>query len=336
MNPDAAVHDVRQFLFVDEEIDFQREIVRGVGTVDKTEVLRDRLVENHLAQRRLDDFALFGAVDGFGHPDIDARVQLEVALLISHDGLFDVTEHFALAFFAGFVHGQVIRTQNHILRRHGYGAAVGGFEQIVRREHQEARFGLGLRGKGHVDSHLVAVKVRVERGTNQRMKFDGPALDEHGLESLDAQPVKRRRAVEQHRVVLNDNLERVPNFRVGTLDHFSGGFRVAGAFRLDKALHHKGFEQFERHFLGQAALEQFQFRADDDDRTAGIVDALAQKVLPETALFALEHIRKGFQRAVAGTRDRAASSAVVNQGVHRLLEHPLLVADNDFGGAELE
>jgi hypothetical protein len=43
--------------------------------------------------------------------------------------------------------------------------------------------------------------------------------------------------------------------------------------------------------LGQAALVQLELRADHDDRTAGVVDALAQQVLAEPALLALEHVR---------------------------------------------
>ena len=39
---------------------------------------------------------------------------------------------------------------------------------------------------------------------------------------------------------------------------------------------------------------------------------------------------------VVGTRDRAAAAAVVDQGVHGLLEHPLLVAHDDIGGAQLQ
>ena len=39
---------------------------------------------------------------------------------------------------------------------------------------------------------------------------------------------------------------------------------------------------------------------------------------------------------VAGAGDRPAAAAVVDQRVARLLEHPLLVADDDLGRAELE
>ena len=49
----------------------------------------------------------------------------------------------------------------------------------------------------------------------------------------------------------------------------------------------EGLEQLKRHLFGQAALMEPEIRADDDDRTAGIVHALAQKVLAEAALLAL-------------------------------------------------
>ncbi len=55
--------------------------------------------------------------------------------------------------------------------------------------------------------------------------------------------------------------------------------------RVDERL-----EQLERHLLRQAALVQLQLRADDDDRAAGIVDALAEQVLAEAALLALQHV----------------------------------------------
>ena len=66
------------------------------------------------------------------------------------------------------IQGQVIGTQNHILRGHGYRTSVGGLEQVAGRQHQEPGLGLGLSGQRHVNSHLVAVKVGVVSGTDQR------------------------------------------------------------------------------------------------------------------------------------------------------------------------
>jgi len=68
--------------------------------------------------------------------------------------------------------------------------------------------------------HLVAIEIGVEGGADERMDLDGFAVDQHGLEGLDAQAVERGGAVEQDRVVLNDLLENVPNDRILLLDQF--------------------------------------------------------------------------------------------------------------------
>jgi hypothetical protein len=44
-----------------------------------------------------------------------------------------------------------------------------------------------------VHGHLVAVEVRVERGTDERVELDGLALDELRFERLDAETVQRAR-----------------------------------------------------------------------------------------------------------------------------------------------
>jgi hypothetical protein len=101
--------------------------------------------------------------------------------------------------------------------------------------------------------------------------------------------------------------------------------------RIDERL-----EQFERHLLRQAALVQLQFRTGHDDRTAGIVDALAEQVLAEPALLALEHVGERLQRTLVGAGDDAAAAAVVEQRVDGLLQHALLVADDDARRAQFD
>src|SRR2546427_11207831 len=61
---------------------------------------------------------------------------------------------------------------------------------------------------------------------------------------------------------------------------------------------------------------------------ARVVDALAEQVLPEPTLLALQHVAERLQRALVGTADRAPATPVVEQGIHRLLQHPHLVADD--------
>ena len=123
---------------------------------------------------------------------------------------------------------------------------------------------------------------------------------------------------------------------LAAVDHALGALDVLRVVEVDQALHDERLEQLERHGLGKAALVQLELRADHDDRTAGVVDTLAEQVLAEAALLALEHVRDGLQRAVAGARDGAAAAAVVEQRVDGLLQHALLVVDDDLGRAEVQ
>ncbi len=84
-------------------------------------------------------------------------------------------------------HGQVVRAQNHVLRRHGDGFAVRRARMLLASQHEDTGLGLRLHGQRDVNGHLVAVEVGVERGAAQRVQLERAALDEHGLEGLDAQ-----------------------------------------------------------------------------------------------------------------------------------------------------
>ena len=152
------------------------------------------------------------------------------------------------------------------------------------------------------------------------MQFECAALDQDRLESLDPQAVQGRRTVQQDRMILDDDFQCVPNLVLGAFHHLAGGFDIIGNAGFHQPFHHERLEQLQGHFFRQAALIHLQIRADDDNRTAGVVHTLTQQVLPETALFALEHIRQGFQRAVIRPGDRPAAAAVVDQGVYRLLK----------------
>ena len=103
-----------------------------------------------------------------------------------------------------------------------------------------------------------------------------------------------------------------------------------------QAANDERFEQNKSHLLWQTALIESEVRTDDDDGTAGIVDALAKQILAESTRFALEHVGHRFERTIACTGDRAAVSTVVKQGVNSLLKHALFVADDDIRRAQLE
>ena len=74
----------------------------------------------------------------------------------------------------------------------------------------------------HVHGHLVAVEVGVEGRADQRVDLDGLALDQDGLEGLDAQAVQRGGAVQEHRVLADDVLQEVPDLGPLLLHHLLG------------------------------------------------------------------------------------------------------------------
>ena len=78
-----------------------------------------------------------------------------------------------------------------------------------------------------------------------------------------------------------------------------------------------------------------QFGTDHDDGTAGVVDALAEQVLAEAALLALQRVGERLQRTVVGAAQHAAAAAVVEQRVHGFLQHALFVAHDHVGRVQV-
>ncbi len=187
-----------------------------------------------------------------------------------------------------------------------------------------------------MDGHLVAVEVGVVGGADQRVNADGLALDELRLEGLDRETVQGRGAVQEHGMAARDFLEDVPDLGGLALDHLLGGADGMDVAQLFEAANDERLEQDQGHLLGQTALMELELRADDDDRAAGVINALAEQVLAEAPALALEHVAQGFEGAVAGAGDGAAMAAVVEEGINGLLEHPFFVADDDLRGFELE
>ena len=58
--------------------------------------------------------------------------------------------------------------------------------------------------------------------------------------------------------------------------------------------------------------------------------------MTEATTLTLKHVAEGLERAVGGASDSAAVTSVVKEGIHRLLEHALFVADDDFWSLELQ
>jgi len=185
-------------------------------------------------------------------------VQRDKAIIERLLDFSEVTEDHAVADFFSPIKRQVVEAQDDILRRHDDWLAVGRRQDVVGRHHQYAAFQLGLKAQRHVDSHLVAIEVSVERGANQRVKLDRLAFNQFWFEGLDTEAVQRRRAVEQDRVLADHLVEDVPHFRLFFLNQLLGSLDRSGqAFRVETRIDER-LEQFEGHLLGKTALVQFQ------------------------------------------------------------------------------
>ena len=267
---------------------------------------------------------------------LDSCVQVDRSALERPVHLGDVGEHHPGAPRIHPLARHVVQAEHHILRRHDDRLAVRRGQDVVGRHHQRPCLELGLDGQRNVHRHLVAVEVRVERRAHQRMKLYRLAFDQHGLERLNAEAMKRGRPVEENRVFANHLFQDVPDLGTLSLDQPLRGLDCRGETAKLKLSEDERLEQLQRHLLRQPALVQLQGRTDDHHRAPRIVDALAQQVLPEPALLPLDHVGQRLQRPLVRPGDGAAAAAVVEQGVHRFLQHALLVAHDDVGRVERE
>ena len=122
----------------------------------------------------------------------------------------------------------------------------------------------------------------------------------------------------------------VPHDRLFRFHHALAGLDGRRQSHRLEAAENERLEQFQRHLLGQPALMQLELRTDHDHGPARIVDALAQQVLAEAPALALDHIGQGFQLALVRACHRLAAATVIQQRIHRFLQHALLVAHDDI------
>ena len=307
---------------------------------------RQRIVEDGAADGRVDvllvELDRLGVsevliVVGGGHVEDRAGVAqtdrsegLDLLGFESHEDLFDVGEDAAFTLCVDLRLGEVVDAEDEVLGRDCDRLPRRRGQDVVRSEHEYTGFDLSLGRERNVNGHLVTIEVRVEGGADERMDLDGFTFNEHGLEGLDAETVQRRGAIQQDRVILDDLFEDVPDDGLLHLDHLFGLLDGGAVACLLEAVVDEGLEELERHLLGETALVELELRTNDDDRTAGVVDALAEEVLTEAALLALEGVGERLQRTIVRATEDAATAAVVEQSIDGFLQHALLVADDDL------
>ncbi len=235
---------------------------------------------------------------------------------------------------------EVIPAEHHIECRSDDRLSGSRLQEVLRGKHDFSTFLSGLVGQRHMHGHLVSVEVRIESGAYHRVQTDRLSLDQYRLKSLNGKSVQSRCAVKQDIVVLDDLIEDFVCFLGIGIHHAAGGSDIVREFLLDQFLNNKRFEQFERHFLRQSALMEFQFRTDDDDGTSRIIHTLSKEVLTETTLFPLERIREGTEGATlsgrGGSRSLTTTGAVIKERIHCLLQHSFFIPGDHFWRTDRE
>ena len=249
--------------------------------------------------------------------------------------LTQATENHPLTRQAIFHHRQIVQTQHNILGRHDNRLTTGRAKNVVGGHHQHAGFQLRFQRQGNVYGHLVTVKVGVKGGTDQRVQLDRLTLNQHRLKRLDTQTVQGWRTVQQNWMLANNLFQDVPNFWPLTLNHSFGCLNGVGQSVQLQLGKNERLKQLQRHFLGQAALMQLQLWPNHDHRTTGVVHALTQQVLAEATLLTFQHVRQGFEGALVNARNHPTATTVVKQRIHRFLQHPFFVTDDDLRRAQL-
>ncbi len=266
MSIDDFLQNLFQLFLSHMEIHFQLQIVLRIVPLHKTQILGQNLIEQKPSQRGLHIAAYRLALRRpLGHPHFDAGMQGNHLVLIRQNRLIHILEILALALNTGSLLGQIVNTQHHILRGHRHRTAVGGLEQIVGGQQQEPALRLGFHGQRQMHRHLVAVKVRVESGTYQRMQLDGLTFHQNRLKRLDAQSVQSRSPVEHHGMLFDDLLQHVKHLGVHSLHQLFRILDILADALGYQLFHYKGLEQLNRHLLGETALIDLELRPHHDN-----------------------------------------------------------------------
>ena len=169
----------------------------------------------------------------------------------------------------------VIATQGDVLTWRGNRFTARWRENIVRREHQHARFQLRLDRQRHVHCHLVAVEVGVVRGANERVNANGFTLDQLRFKRLNRETVQSRSTIQEDRMAPGYFVKNVPDLGSLALNHlFRAAYRVDVA-EIFQPTNDERLEKNQCHLLRQPALIQLELRTDDNHRAARVIDAFA-------------------------------------------------------------
>ena len=186
-----------------------------------------------------------------------------------------------------------------------------------------------------MNRHLVTIEVSIVSTTSKWVQTNRRSLNKNGLKSLNRETVKSRSTVKHNRVPFRHLSKDIPNFGGFAVDHFLSRTNSVAVAKFFQTADDERLKKSQGHLLRKTTLVQFKFRPNHDHRTPRVIDAFAEEVLTETSTLTFEHVRKRLKRPVSSTRHGAAMTTVIKESINSLLEHALLVADDDLGSLQL-
>ncbi len=203
--------------------------------VDKVERnnFRHNISQQHATDSCLDK--RFRLTQNGRHPHLYLGLKVHLTGIIGHAQFITRRQNLTFSTDEGALPGHIVQAKDHILRRNNNRLAVGGRKDVVGRHHQHPCLDLTFNGQRQMHSHLVAVKVGIEGGTNQRMQLNGFTFYQDRLKGLYTQSVQRRCTVKHDGVFLDNLLKNVPNLGFFLFHHLFGTFdggAVTAFFKL--------------------------------------------------------------------------------------------------------
>ena len=184
-------------------------------------------------------------------------MQADLAQILGQHRFERILKDHSLALFVFSHIGQIVVTHHHILGRPHHRRTVSRREDINRSHHKSMRLSLSFYTQRKMHRHLVAVEVCIKTSTGQWMKHYRVTFDQNRLKRLDAHPVKSRRSVKQHRMLMDNFFENIPDMVVAPFNHSLGAFDSISQTVLFELANNKGLIKLQGYLLWQSTLMKF-------------------------------------------------------------------------------
>ena len=167
------------------------------------------------------------------------------------------------------------------------------------------------------------------------MKLKSLSFYKYRFKRKNTKSVKCRSTVQHNWMFTNNFIKNSEYFRSFLFYKHFCLFNIENNTLVYKLFHDKRLEKFKSHFCWKTTLPELKFRSNNDYGTTRVVYALTKKVLAETSLLTLNHVRDRLKRTVRCTLYNALALRVIKQCIYSFLKHTLFVSDNDIRSRKL-